>query len=258
LATGICTPQPPLLSHHGRLAGCSAARLPDGRIVCVGRNLGGGLDGTAKVLEPPGQGSPREASWQWRYLPGMSVGRCKGSGCVLSDGRFAVFGGYDDSNRISRTCEVSTLDGGGERWDPLPSMHEARMGSACAAIGGCVIVAGGDYSDYSDYSRGVRGSAWTVEAASFQPSPRRIYIPSSLDEQRVDVIVSILRRPRESDSNTFWSRMYREKNVENVQEKHDVISHARAVLKESTKRRVSQLHTITKQFYIIKLQQTAT
>jgi hypothetical protein len=37
LATGVCTPQPSLLSQHGALDGCSAARLPDGRIVCVGR-----------------------------------------------------------------------------------------------------------------------------------------------------------------------------------------------------------------------------
>jgi hypothetical protein len=34
LATGACTPQPSLLSPH-HLDGCSAARLADGRIVCV-------------------------------------------------------------------------------------------------------------------------------------------------------------------------------------------------------------------------------
>jgi hypothetical protein len=37
------------------------------------------------------------------------------------------------------TCEVLTLDGDTERWDPLPPMHEARRNVACAAIGGCVI-----------------------------------------------------------------------------------------------------------------------
>jgi len=63
----------------------------------------------------------------------------------LSDGRFAVFGGMDASKAISSSCEALTLDADGERWDLLPSMHEARHGFACAAIGGggCVIVAGG-------------------------------------------------------------------------------------------------------------------
>ena len=61
---------------------------------------------------------------------------------MLSDGRFAVFGGEDDGDRIT-SCEVLTLDGNIERWDPLPPMPEARTCFACAAIGGCVIVAGG-------------------------------------------------------------------------------------------------------------------
>ena len=62
LATGVCTSQPPLLSHHGHLEGCSASRLPDGCVVCVGTNhQGDDLDGTAQVTEPPAQGSPSEA-----------------------------------------------------------------------------------------------------------------------------------------------------------------------------------------------------
>jgi hypothetical protein len=147
LATGVCTPQPPLLSHqgHGPLnqfelntRGCSAARLADGRIVCF---AGVGLGGTAQVLEPPEQGtSASGASWQWRYLPAMSVGHYGGRGCVLSDSRFAVFGGSDNNDR---SCEVLTLHGDDERWEPLAPMREARWGFACAAIGGCVIVAGG-------------------------------------------------------------------------------------------------------------------
>jgi hypothetical protein len=88
LATGVCTPQPSPLSHHGAVSDWTAARLADGRIVCVAQ-------GMAQVQEPPPpkQGSPSEASWRWRYLPAMSVGRYGGGGCVLSDGRFAVFGG---------------------------------------------------------------------------------------------------------------------------------------------------------------------
>jgi hypothetical protein len=152
LATGVCKPQPSLLSQHGVLGGRAAARLPDGRIICVGRNYDqpGVVQGLAQVLEPPPppeHASPSEGSWQWRYLPGMIVGRAYGGGCVLSDGRFAVFGGCTDVGfKPTASCEVLTLDGDIERWDPLPSMHEAREGFACAAIGGCVIVAGGERS----------------------------------------------------------------------------------------------------------------
>jgi hypothetical protein len=145
LATGVCAPQPSLLSQHG-VRGHTAARLADGRIVCVGKNVNNAVHGTAQVLEPPPpeHASPSEASWQWRYLPDMSVGRYGGRGCVLSDNRFAVFGGGTD-NILTPTasCEVLTLDGDIERWDPLAPMHEARRSFASAAIGGCVIVAGG-------------------------------------------------------------------------------------------------------------------
>jgi hypothetical protein len=97
----------------------------------------------AQVLEPPPHGSPSGASWQWRALPGMSDLHSLGGGCVLSDGRFAVFGGEDTSGTDVSSCEVLTLDADGMCWSPLPQMHEPRYGFACAAIGGCVIVAGG-------------------------------------------------------------------------------------------------------------------
>ena len=59
---------------------------------------------------------------------------------MLSDGRFEVFGGLGSISMSS--CEVLTLDGD-EQWEPLLPMHEARHGFACAAVGGCVIIAGG-------------------------------------------------------------------------------------------------------------------
>ena len=71
----------------------------------------------------------------------MSVDLCCGKGCVLSDGRFAVFGTGTGGVTL---CEVLTLDGAGERWERLPQMRDVRHGLACAAIGGCIIVAGGD------------------------------------------------------------------------------------------------------------------
>jgi hypothetical protein len=147
LATGVCTPLPSLLSLRRPM--CKAARLPDGRVVCVGEKTSDSEGITAEVPEElPDQGSlTSQAGWRWRELPGMSVARYSCGGCVLSDGRFAVFGGTtafaDASTRIA-ACEVLILDGEGERWEPLPPMHDARLGMACVAVGGCVIVAGGD------------------------------------------------------------------------------------------------------------------
>jgi hypothetical protein len=62
------------------------------------------------------------------------------------NGRFAIFGGSDNSRAPTASCEVLTLGGYIERWDPLPPMHEARRYFASAAIGGCVIVVGGESS----------------------------------------------------------------------------------------------------------------
>jgi hypothetical protein len=97
------------------------------------------------VLEElPDQGSlTNGASIRWRELPNMGVARCGCGGCVLSDGRFAVFGGLTEFVARSRTasCEALTMNGDDERWEPLPPMHRARAGVACAAVGGCVIVA---------------------------------------------------------------------------------------------------------------------
>ena len=72
----------------------------------------------------------------------MRVQRLGAAGCVLSDGRFAVFGGEDGEYVVVASCEALTLDGV-ERWEPLPPMREARSGFMCAAGGGCVIVTGG-------------------------------------------------------------------------------------------------------------------
>jgi len=160
LATGVCTAQPALLCPQGHVIyDCMAGRLPDGRVVCVGttrreydtsdgessqQDEEGKYHTMAQVLEPPPHGSPSEASWRWRASPGTSVLRGNGSGgCVLSDGRFAVFGGIDANDTTSSSCEALTLDADGERWDVLPPMHEPRRRFACAAVGGCVIVAGG-------------------------------------------------------------------------------------------------------------------
>jgi hypothetical protein len=156
LATGVCTAQPSLLCPQGHhVHDCTAGRLPDGRIVCAGttcmeywdeesfEGVDVEFNTMAQVLEPPPHGSPSGASWRWRALPGMGVLHLCGGGCVLSDGRFAVFGGADASGTTTSSCEALTLDADGARWSSLPPMHEPRCSFACAAIGGCVIVAGG-------------------------------------------------------------------------------------------------------------------
>jgi hypothetical protein len=71
----------------------------------------------------------------------MSVGRGGCRGCVMSDGRFAVLGGSINGVATS-SCEALAI-GDNEHWEPLLPMHDARDSFACAAVAGCVIVAGG-------------------------------------------------------------------------------------------------------------------
>jgi len=134
LATGICTPQAALLNACSLFA---AARLLDGGIVCAG-----GTDGlsTAEMWAAPVQDA-LEAAWTWRGLPAMSVWRSGCSGCTLSDGRFAVLGGYSTSG-CTPSCEALTL-GDDEHWAPLPSTRDTRAHFTCAAVAGCLIVARG-------------------------------------------------------------------------------------------------------------------
>jgi hypothetical protein len=134
LATGVCTQQTPLL--HARLL-FAAAGLPDGRIACAG---GFERVSTAEIWGLPLQGE-QNTPWTWKALPAMSAGRHSCSGCVLSDGCFAVIGGMTNSGFTS-SCEALTFSDG-EDWDALPPMHDSRGSSACVALAGCIIIAGG-------------------------------------------------------------------------------------------------------------------
>ena len=136
LSTGVCTLQPSSFNPPHPIV---VARLPDGRIV-----RSNAAQQTVKVL-----GSPNDVD-----LPVTSVARRFCSGCVMSDGRFAVFGGMGNSGPLS-SCEALTLAGSNARWEPLRSMHQARAGSACATIGWCVIVAGGDALTVEVYQEGL-------------------------------------------------------------------------------------------------------
>jgi hypothetical protein len=120
LATGVCTPQPHLL--HPRMYP-AAARLPYGRVICAG---GIGRVQSAEVWGPPGLGA-QDAAWTWNALPAMSRARYGCSGCVMSDGRFAVLGGIAVPSRHGPTssCEALTF-GASTHWEPLPPMHDAR------------------------------------------------------------------------------------------------------------------------------------
>jgi hypothetical protein len=73
----------------------------------------------------PEHGSP-DGAWRWRELPHIGVQRDGGAGCVLSDGRFAFFGGLDINDVSLSSCEALTLVGD-ERREPLPPMLEARI-----------------------------------------------------------------------------------------------------------------------------------
>jgi hypothetical protein len=120
LATGVCTPgRPDMLRSRYSFA---AAGLPGGGIACAGGSTGGGS--SAEVWGPPVQGA-LDAAWSWRQLPAMSVARWGPSGCVMSDGRFAVLGGMSTSS-----CEALAIGDDGEHCEPLLPMHDPRFGFA--------------------------------------------------------------------------------------------------------------------------------
>ena len=158
LATGECTPQPGLGIPRADMA---SARLPDGRIIVAGGWSDDGEDQESAEVWEPSRGA-------WRELEEMAKRRFGGSGCLLSDGRrFAVFGGWGgqgdgDGSTLLESCEALVLDIGAERWEPLAPMLEARHAFACAAVGGCVIVAGGSSDDLDPSSAEVYEEATGV------------------------------------------------------------------------------------------------
>ena len=60
----------------------------------------------------------------------------------MSDGRFAVLGGFGPAGDTS-SCQVLVTSDGNEHWEPVPPMHDSRSYFACEAVAGCIIVAGG-------------------------------------------------------------------------------------------------------------------
>jgi hypothetical protein len=135
LAAGTCTRQPDMLHARHHFA---TARLRDGRVVCAGGQ--NSSNSTAEVYGPPVQAAPN-GPWTWKEMPAMSVGRLGCGGCLMSDGRFAVLGGYSNGQSTS-SCEALVV-GDDDHWQPLAPMHDSRRFFACAAVAGCVIVAGG-------------------------------------------------------------------------------------------------------------------
>jgi len=134
LATGVCTLQAALLNSR---VGFAAVCISDRRIACAG---GHGSLSSAEVWGPPISGASN-AAWTWTQLPAMNFGRYGSCGCVMSDGRFAVLGGWSNTGYTS-SCEALMVDED-EHWRSLPPMHHARCHFACAAVAGCIIVAGG-------------------------------------------------------------------------------------------------------------------
>jgi hypothetical protein len=127
LATGVCTPgRPDMLRSRDDFA---AAGLPDGRIVFAG---GWSAGSSAEMWGAPVQGVP-DAAWARGQLPAMSVARHGCSGCVMSDGRFAVLGGHTGGGDTS-SCEALAIGDDDAHWEPLLPMHDPREDFACAAV----------------------------------------------------------------------------------------------------------------------------
>jgi hypothetical protein len=147
LATGECTPQsPPPIDN--RLAATAAARLPDGRIIFYGYN-GATIVRLVSLQQPPDQGDLEHVS-TWKPLPLPSVHHYGGSGCVLSDGRFAILAGQTGGTHLETlSCEALTLaeNDDGSHWDSFLPMLIGRSQFASEAVAGCIIVAGGESSE---------------------------------------------------------------------------------------------------------------
>jgi hypothetical protein len=83
----------------------------------------------------------------------MSIQRFGCGGYVMmSDGRFAVIGGVNLNGAEMSSCEALVVSDviDDAHWVPLPPMHEPRDLFACAAVAGCVIVAGGFESNSAE------------------------------------------------------------------------------------------------------------
>jgi hypothetical protein len=171
LATGVCTVQKStLLSSRANFA---SARMADGRIVCAGgygEHVGDDSSSSAEVWGPLEQGA-KDAVWTSMQLPTMSVGRHQCCGGVMSDGRFAVLGGTNLDFTPVSSCEALVF-GGDAHWEALPPMHITRADFTCAAVAGCIIVAGG-------YQSGGEGQSKSVELYD-EASNRWIQLPCDL------------------------------------------------------------------------------
>jgi hypothetical protein len=102
----------------------------------------GGDDHSSAEMWGPSVQGVLDAAWSWRQLPAMSTARHGCRGCVMSDGRCAVLGGMNVSV-IRSSCEALAIGDDDAHWEPLLPMHDPLTGFACAAVAGCIIVAGG-------------------------------------------------------------------------------------------------------------------
>ena len=62
--------------------------------------------------------------------------------CETCQSSFAILGGTNSNNQHLSSCETWAV-GDGEHWELMAPNHESRTGFACAAVPGCIIVAGG-------------------------------------------------------------------------------------------------------------------
>jgi len=138
LDTGTCTLQPATLNSR---VDFTAARVPDGRVVCAVGGIGPSVINSAELWSTP-EGEAPSAVWTWTGLPSMSVRHVHCCGFLMSDGRFAVLCGNTNDGSGLSSCEALKVDED-EHWTLLPPMHHARLDFVCAAEARCIIVAGG-------------------------------------------------------------------------------------------------------------------
>eukprot|EP00419_Tripos_fusus_P083651 CAMPEP_0172934860 /NCGR_PEP_ID=MMETSP1075-20121228/221227_1 /TAXON_ID=2916 /ORGANISM="Ceratium fusus, Strain PA161109" /LENGTH=187 /DNA_ID=CAMNT_0013796219 /DNA_START=425 /DNA_END=986 /DNA_ORIENTATION=+ len=138
-----------------RRAGCSAALLPDGRLLVAGgydkRGIVEGLLSTCEVFDPALQRWSIDAAELSSHAGAMDVRPFVGSSlrwaaaALLPDGRLLVVGGYDKRGIMEgllSTCEV--FDPALQRWTAdAAELSHPRWGHGCAALRGLIFAVGG-------------------------------------------------------------------------------------------------------------------
>jgi len=126
--------------------GPAAAVLPCGKVLAAGGERIVDDDehttfNTAELWDP--------VTRAWSDLPPMEYERSAASGCILSSGRVAVVGGYNnDGPGGLRDGEV--FDPETQTWQFLPAMQHGRYGHGVVAVADSLLAMGGAFGNPLD------------------------------------------------------------------------------------------------------------